>query len=116
MSHDFHYFQTVVESGSGDSVIKRLQPTVKHGGYSAMVWSAILNDGRLKLVECQGNITSVKYVSILQEGLIPIFSSGTKNVYLLMEDGALCRSAKTHKIGCSKMGLENFHAQVSHQI
>ena len=43
--------------------IKKLQPTVNHGGYSVMVWDVTWSDGRSELVECHGNITSVKYVS-----------------------------------------------------
>ena len=77
--------------------IKRLQPTVKHGGYShVMVWGGtIWSNGRLELVECQGNITSVKYVSILKESLLPIYSSGRmiKNESLFMEYGAPCHTA-----------------------
>ena len=72
--------------------IKRLQPTVKHGGYSGTVWDAILSDGRYELVECQEDIISVKYVSILQESLLPIFFSSKmmQNGSLFMEDGASC--------------------------
>ena len=61
---------------NGEFDMKRLQPTVKHGGYFVMVWCAIWSDGLSELVECQGNIISVKYFAILQEGLFPIFSSG----------------------------------------
>ena len=43
--------------------IKRVQSTVKDGGCSAMAWGAIWSDGRSELVEFQGNVTSVKYVS-----------------------------------------------------
>ena len=53
-----------------------------------MVWGAIWSDGRSELMECQGSITSVKYASILQEGLLTIFTSGIiiKNESIFMED------------------------------
>ena len=55
--------------------LKRLQPTVKHWGFSVKVWGAIWNNDRSALVEYEGEIYSSKYVAILQEGLIQIFSS-----------------------------------------
>ena len=58
--------------------INILQPTVKHVGYSVIVWGAVWSDGHSELVEYQASITYVKYVSILQD-LLPIFSSGMKN-------------------------------------
>ena len=44
----------------------------------------------------QTNINSAKNVSILQEGFLPIFSSGKMNKFdsLFMEDGAPCHSAR----------------------
>ena len=76
--------------------IKRLQPTVTNCGYSVMAWGPIWSDVCSELVECQGNITSVKNVSILLEGILPIFSSGKmiKNESLFMEDGPTCFIAK----------------------
>ena len=61
-----------------------------------MVWSAIWSDSRSELEECQGNINSAKYVSILKEGLIKIYSSGrmSKNDFLFMKDGAPCHTAQ----------------------
>ena len=75
---------------------KRLQPNVKHGDISIIVSGTIWSDGRSERVECQGNINSGKYVSILKEGLIPIYSSGrtSKNYFLFMEDGAPCHTAQ----------------------
>ena len=60
-----------------------------------MVLSAIWSFGWLELVECQSNINSAKYVSILQEGLLPIFSSGyiIKHDSLFMKDEAPCHTA-----------------------
>ena len=61
-----------------------------------MEWGAIWSESPSDLVECEGNINSAKYVSILQEGLLPIFSSGKMNKFdlLFMEDGAPCHSAR----------------------
>uniref|UniRef100_A0A8C4Q4Z9 Transposase n=1 Tax=Eptatretus burgeri TaxID=7764 RepID=A0A8C4Q4Z9_EPTBU len=67
--------------------LNRLQPTAKHGGFSVM------------LVECVGNINSTIYISILGNGLLPVFSTGqmVKNNTLFMEDGAPCHTAKKNK-------------------
>ena len=91
MSHNSHYFLIVEECESGDCSQefdpKRLKQTVKHGDISIMVRGAIWSDGRSELMECQGNNNSGKYISILKEGLIPIYSSGrmSKNDFLFMK-------------------------------
>ena len=61
-----------------------------------MVWDAIWCDGRSEHLERQENITSVKYVFIWQEGLLPIFLSGRmiKNETLFMEDWVHCHTVK----------------------
>ena len=65
-----------------------------------------------------GNITYVKYVSVLQEGLLPTFLGGRmiKNESLFMGDRAPYHTAKTHRIGCFKIGLKNCCVQVNPQI
>ena len=77
--------------------MNRLQPTVKHGGFSVMVWGTIWHDGKSELVVCKGRINSTKYIEILKEGLLPIFASAhvDENHHLFMEDGAPCHSAKS---------------------
>ena len=72
-----------------------------------MVWGAIWSDGRSALVECEGNINSSKYVSILQEGLIPIFFRGqiNKDDTLFMEDGAPCHTARVIQIWLNENGI-----------
>ena len=69
---------------------------VKHGGFSVMVWGAIWSEGSSDLKKCDGNINSAKYVLILQEGILTIFSSGKINKFdsLFMEDRAPYHSAR----------------------
>ena len=87
--------------------LKNLQPTVKHGGLSIMVWGAIWTGGRSELILCEGSINAAKYVEILKKGLLPIYSrSGLRRrSTLFMEDGAPCHSAKLTKDWQARNGI-----------
>ena len=73
-----------------------------------MMWGAICSDDRSELVACQGNINSGKYVSILKEGLFPIYSSGrmSKNDFRFMEDGSPCHTAQTTQNWLRQNGIK----------
>ena len=55
-------------------------------------------------MECQGNVTPVKYISVLQEGLLPMFSSVglMMDEFLFMED---CHTAKITQYWLLQSGI-----------
>ena len=88
----------------------RLEETAANGkalGFICNGMGEIRSDGRSVLVECEDNIHSSKYVSILQEGLIPIISSGqiNKDNSPLMEDGAPCHTARATQLWPNQNGI-----------
>ena len=91
---------------------------MKYSGFIVMIWGTVLRNGHSELVDCLGSITSVKYVSIFQVGILPIFSSGRmiKNESLFMEYGVHCRTAENTLDWLLLNGIKMFCGQVSHQI
>ena len=74
---------------------KFLQQTVKYGGVNVMVWGAIWYGGRSSLIFCDGHVNAEKYIGILKDGLLPLFTEDLdKTEFFFMEDGAPCHRAK----------------------
>ena len=64
-----------------------------------MVWGVIWTAGHSELVICDVNVNAEKYISILNQGLLPAFDSGKlcHHYILFMQDGAPCHTAKKTK-------------------
>ena len=114
-SPSLHSFLTAVESGCvgvAASITQEfsllLESTVKFGGFSVMVWSAIWTAGRSELVVCDGNVNAEKYISIPDQELLPAFYSGKlrRRSTLFTQDGAHCHIAKKTKDCLAKEGIK----------
>ena len=104
ISPGLHSFLTAVQIWvwwlpSQEFSLRHLQPTVKFGGFLVMVWGAIWTAGRSELVVCDGNVNAEKYISILDQGLLPAFHSGKlrRRSTLFMQDGAPCHTVEKDK-------------------
>ena len=64
-----------------------------------MVWNAIWTAGCSELVVCDRNVNAEKYISILDQRLLPAFHNGKLccRSTLFMQDGAPCHTAKKTK-------------------
>ena len=74
----------VWRSAGGEFWMTGSQPTVKHTGFSLMVWGTIWHNGKCEPVLCEGGINSAKCIEILKEALLPNFASAhvDKNQHL----------------------------------
>ena len=84
-----------------------------------MVRGTIWTDGHSELVVCDGNVNDEKYISNLDQGLLPAFHSGKlhRRSILFMQDGAPSLPYCEKDNGSvSKKGQNVYHGQVSRLI
>jgi hypothetical protein len=78
-----------------------IQPTVKHGGKSVMMWGCISGFGIGALHECQGHVNSQQYLQILQG---PMLDSANNLIpfpnqhFIFQEDNAPVHTARVVKV------------------
>lgn len=76
-----------------------LQPTVKHGGGSIMVWGCIAYYGAGLLKECQGHIKAADYLSIIKSTMQELVEhiQFPDNKFIFQHDNAPVHTAKIVK-------------------
>ena len=84
---DWNYSQEEENTSAGH---KDPPKTVKFGGKSIIVWSAIKVDGIRILIRCPDRMNSNGYEEVLKKGLLPIYDS--HNAF--QQDGAHCHKSK----------------------
>jgi transposase len=79
----------VLETQKYSLYTRNIQPTVRYGGGSVMVWGCISHDCKLDLDTIQGNLTGDQYIRDVLQPVVPHFDNhplATRPVY--MDDNA----------------------------
>lgn len=67
------------------------RPTIQAGGGSLMVWGAFSSHGVLPLQKVIGTLNSVKYIELMENGLLPTIIDNGHLVY--QQDNATCHTS-----------------------
>lgn len=72
-----------------------IQPTVKGGGPSIMIWACISRFGFHDVILLDGTVTAEGYISVLKDGLLPVLSNYfNEQSFIFQQDGASVHTAR----------------------
>lgn len=73
-----------------------LNPTVKHGGGSLMIWGCMSGLGVGQLYRCTGSMNQDQYLAVLKNHMLPSARTifGRNGAYVFQQDNAPCHKAK----------------------